>query len=85
MNIRECKQCHKMVDFDEPWCDHETMEESAWLDIAERQKAVHQHNAEVTAALFDKEVDKVVQRAAEELGFQAGKDIAKLNRETFDK
>jgi hypothetical protein len=25
-----------MVDFDEPYCDHETMEESAWLDIRER-------------------------------------------------
>ncbi len=35
-NIRECNICHKQVDFDEPWCDHETMEESAWLDIKSR-------------------------------------------------
>jgi len=34
--IRPCKLCGKEVDFDEPWCDHETMEESAWLDIRER-------------------------------------------------
>jgi len=33
MNIRICKQCGKEVDFDEPWCDHETMEESAWLNM----------------------------------------------------
>lgn len=26
-----------MVDFDEPWCDHETIEESAWIDMASRQ------------------------------------------------
>ncbi len=25
-----------MIDFDEPWCDHETMEESAWRDIDNR-------------------------------------------------
>ncbi len=36
MNIRKCKQCGKMIDFDEPWCDHETMEESAWRDIDNR-------------------------------------------------
>lgn len=33
MNIRPCKQCGKEVDFDEPYCAHETMEESAWLNM----------------------------------------------------
>lgn len=42
-----------MVDFDEPWCDHETMEESMWLDIRERMGS----NA----------VDKVVHQAAKDL------------------
>lgn len=36
MNKRICKLCGKVVDFDEPWCDHETMEESALLNIRER-------------------------------------------------
>lgn len=36
MNIRKCKLCGKDVDFDEPWCEHETMEESAWQDINNR-------------------------------------------------
>ncbi len=36
MNVRKCRQCGRMVDFDEPYCDHETMEESAWLDIKQR-------------------------------------------------
>lgn len=36
MNLRVCKQCGKTVDFDDPWCEHETMEESAWIDIRER-------------------------------------------------
>jgi len=33
---RPCKFCGKEVDFSEPWCDHETMEESAWLDMHKR-------------------------------------------------
>ena len=53
MNIRECKLCHKMVDFDAPWCDHETMEESAWLDIHER----------IAASV----IDKAVEEAAKDL------------------
>lgn len=36
MNIRTCKMCGKQVDFDEPYCDHETMEESGLLDIRDR-------------------------------------------------
>lgn len=32
-NIRKCKMCGKEVDFSEPWCAHETMEESAWLNM----------------------------------------------------
>lgn len=61
-NIRPCRQCGKMVDFNEPWCDHETMEESAWLDIKERQKTT----------ILDKDVedviDDLVHKAALELG-----------------
>jgi len=53
MNVRECNLCHKMVDFDEPWCDHETMEESAWLEIHER--------------IGNSGVDRAVYFAAEEL------------------
>ena len=53
MNIRECRQCHKMVDFDEPWCDHETMEESAWLDIKE--------------CMLNAVVDELVRKAAKDL------------------
>jgi hypothetical protein len=33
VNIRKCNLCGRMIDFDKPWCDHETMEESAWIDI----------------------------------------------------
>jgi hypothetical protein len=58
MNIRECRQCHRMVDFDEPWCDHETMEESAWIDIRER------------AAAFGRDaavIDDIVEQAAKDL------------------
>ena len=53
MNIRKCKQCGRMVDFDEPWCDHETMEESAWLDINERFR--------------NSVIDEVVEKAAKDL------------------
>jgi hypothetical protein len=31
--IRPCKICGKIVDFDDPWCEHETMEESAWREM----------------------------------------------------
>ena len=67
MNIRKCKQCGKMVDFDEPWCDHETMEESAWLNIP--------RNA-VVAAVFDIVMNDAVAQAAKELGTQAGKYLS---------
>jgi hypothetical protein len=42
-----------MVDFDEPWCDHETMEESAWRDI----------NSRIQSSV----VDAAVEQAAKEL------------------
>jgi len=74
-NIRQCRQCGKMVDFDEPWCDHETMEESAWLDIQSRQQ---------TAAV-EIVIDGLVEQAAVELGFQAGKDFAEKTRAALDK
>lgn len=32
-HVRLCKMCGKMVDFNSPWCEHETMEESAWLNL----------------------------------------------------
>jgi hypothetical protein len=54
---RPCKFCGKEVDFSEPWCDHETMEESAWLDIHKR----------VVEAAINKVVDIAVERAAKEL------------------
>jgi len=41
------------VDFDEPWCGHETMEESAWLDINKR--------------IQNEVVDRAVDIAAKEL------------------
>jgi predicted hydrocarbon binding protein len=75
MNIRECRQCHRMVDFDEPWCDHETMEESAWRDI----------NSRIGAAAFDKVVDDEVGKAAIELGHSAGKFINDKIREDLSK
>ena len=60
---RPCRQCGKEVDFSEPWCDHETMEESAWLDIQSRMVS----GAELEV------VDDVVSKAAQELGERAGK------------
>jgi hypothetical protein len=60
MTVRECKLCKRMVDFSEPWCDHETMEESAWLDILERQNAA-------TKASLDKLIDEAVIEAAKDL------------------
>jgi hypothetical protein len=57
MNVRECRQCHRMVDFDEPWCDHETMEESAWRDISGR----------IAKAAYDKVIDDAVRQAAKDL------------------
>jgi hypothetical protein len=80
VNIRECNQCHKMVDFDEPWCDHETMEESAWRDIQARGLAFG-----VDAALIDELVDNEVNRAAKKLGLSAGKAIGDKIKEDLDK
>lgn len=57
MNIRKCRQCGQMVDFDEEWCDHETMEESAWRDI----------NKRIYDAAVIQVVDEVVHDAAKEL------------------
>ena len=82
MNIRECKQCHRMVDFDEPWCDHETMEESAWLDIMERVKINGKRSIEL---YYSGALDEIIHQVAKELGMSAGKDIVKLRKETFDK
>ena len=74
MNIRECKQCHKMVDFDEPWCDHETMEESAWLDIDRRTRA----------AAVELVVNDAVEQAAVDLAYEAAKDVTKMFKDTLD-
>ena len=57
MNIRKCKLCGKEVDFDEPWCDHETMEESGLLDIHER----------IVAAAQQQVIDELVHKAAKDL------------------
>lgn len=58
--IRACRQCGRMVDFDEPWCDHETMEESAWIDIVSRQAEDVTLTAAIEAAAKElkKELDK---------------------------
>lgn len=55
--IRPCKQCGRVVDFSEPWCDHETMEESAWIDIRHRQ----------LDAAVAKVIDNAVEGAAKDL------------------
>lgn len=57
MNIRKCRQCGQMIDFDEPWCDHETMEESAWQDI----------NKRIYNAALNQTIDELVYKAAKEL------------------
>jgi hypothetical protein len=59
--IRVCKLCGKEVDFSEPWCDHETMEESAWLDIHER----------IYKAAVDKTIDDLVHKTAKELNLNS--------------
>jgi hypothetical protein len=74
MNVRECRQCHQMVDFDEPWCDHETMEESAWRDIQSRRDA----------AMIDTIMDDAVERAVKELGFAAGKALSDKIKKDFE-
>ncbi len=56
-NVRACKLCGKIVDFNEPWCDHETMEESAWVDIHKR----------IVNAAVDAVIDDLVEKCAEEL------------------
>ena len=81
MNVRKCRQCGKMVDFDEPWCDHETMEESAWLDLAKRLPwAANSGPATMSNAV----VDEIVEQAAEELGMQAGETWKEQMRTELD-
>jgi hypothetical protein len=75
-NLRNCRQCGKMVDFDEPWCDHETMEESAWIDIFQRGIA------------FGKDadaIDRIVEQAAAEMGVAAAKFMTDGLKEDLDK
>ena len=72
--IRPCKFCGKEVDFDEPWCDHETMEESAWLDILSRQRS----------AAIEKVTNDAVGQAAEELGYRAGRSLAERQNEELN-
>lgn len=72
-NIRVCRQCGKEVDFDEPYCDHETMEESAILDMNRR-----------TQQVYNMVVDNIVEQTARELGFKAGEDMAKLREKQLD-
>jgi hypothetical protein len=66
MNIRPCKECGKMVDFDEPWCDHETMEESGLRNFPQ---------AAIVASAYAQIIDDAVDKAAIELGVSAGKAI----------
>jgi len=76
VNIRTCKLCGKEVDFDEPWCDHETMEESGLLDMRSRIKA--------TVEVINNEIDKIVHEAAKELGWQASETWKEQMREELD-
>ena len=83
MDIRKCRMCSKEVDFDEPYCDHETMEESGWLNIP---KAIKQRYAEdLYERATDKVVDDLVEKVAAELGRQAGIDISKKIKDLEDK
>jgi hypothetical protein len=54
---RPCKFCGKEVDFSEPWCDHETMEESAWIDIHQR----------IVRDAQNMVIDELVKQAAKDL------------------
>jgi len=60
-----------MVDFDEPWCDHETMEESGWLDVIKRQRE----------AAVARVIDDAVWRAALELHIGARDAVIKIMRD----
>jgi hypothetical protein len=84
--IRPCKLCGKAVDFSEPWCDHETMEESGWLDILDRrtvetaQAVIDAKDApltpqEVEDLAIQIIIDATVEQAAKELGWRASQDI----------
>jgi hypothetical protein len=85
--IRECRLCHKLVDFNAEWCDHETMEESAWIDIRERGVAFSRDAAAIDAIIdkaHDKIVNDAVEQAATELGYHAGKALADSWRKILD-
>jgi hypothetical protein len=61
VNIRPCNQCGKMVDFDWPWCDHETMEESAFLNFPQ---------SAISASALIVAADDIVGQTAVELGYK---------------
>lgn len=72
--IRPCKQCGKVVDFSDPYCEHEIMEESAWRDILKRQKAAAESIV----------IDEQIKKAAEELGYRAAEDFRKMIQRVYD-
>jgi hypothetical protein len=88
--------CGKEVDFDEPWCAHETMEESAWLNIprqAKVEKAAQDAIDRKQEPLTPKEahdlalqiiIDEAVEESAKELGWQAGNAVAEQMKKEFD-
>jgi hypothetical protein len=80
VNIRTCKLCGREVDFDEPYCAHETMEESAWLNMP---KAVVIEDPRIPLQHFNDAVDEMVHQAAKELGWQAGETQKQQLREAF--
>src|SRR6266480_881034 len=95
MNVRECRQCHRMIDFDEPWCDHETMEESAWIDIVERRRedaerlavdviVVHTAGELLGKAIQKDIVDELVEKVAVQLGLSAAEIWRKQFMELVD-
>lgn len=68
--IRTCRLCGKQIDFDVPWCDHETMEESAWLDIADRL-GFYSRGGTLSATEPKTELDRI----SEEIGFRAAQAV----------
>lgn len=84
MNMRECSLCHKMIDFDEPYCAHESMEESAWLDIKERrEKLIADLRNPESEAYKISIIDPIVHAAAVELGLRAAEVFREQVKEFF--
>lgn len=71
--IRACKLCGRSVDFSAPWCDHETMEESAWLNMP-RMKHLE---------ISEEIIDSAIAVVAVELGYRAAEMFKEQCKEVF--